>query len=245
MFNLLKVEFYKLKRSKVFYLFIVLMIMQSMFVLIPIKENYLLNKTGQDMFLQSFPLQEFIFNTLIIGAFGYFIGKEFHSGYIKNLIVSGHKRINIVLSKAIVFCIGVAIISFIFPICTFVINSIRNGYGEKYSVEYMFEVSVIMLFVYLAIGSIVTMISFITKNIAITIALFYLIDIINRFGTAMSLRNSTVKYFYYKTVFAIPSICILDKITVFTAGKMLFICLMTTAICTALSIEALKKADMK
>ncbi|MCR3759984.1 ABC transporter permease [Clostridium felsineum] len=245
MYNLLKVEFYKLKHSKFFYILIGLMFLQSLCVLIPLKANYLLKKTGESMFLQAFPLQEFLINTLLIGAFSYFVTKEFQSGYVKNLIASGHRRINIVLSKAIVFCIGVAVISFIFPICTLVINTITNGYGGEYSLVYIFKLSIVMIIMYFAMGSIGILFSFVTKNVGAVIVIFYLMDIANRFGTAMSLNNDTVKYYYSKTIFDIPGRFADGKLSSGTIFELIFICLVTLIVCVTLSTLALRKVDIK
>lgn len=245
MYNLLKVEFYKLKHSKIFYMLCILMIMQSLCVLIPVKENFLRFKSGYDMFLFAIELQEGIYHLFVIGILSYYITNEFYSGNIRNLIASGHKRINIVFAKAIVFCTGVVLVSFIFPVGTLIINTIKNGYGTSFDFIKFIQIIIILIFAYAAMAAIWILISFLTKNVFITIASCYVIDIINRAGMAISLKSKEVDYFYSKTVFSIPRTVGYNKFSFYIDFKMIFMSLITITVCVILSCIFFRKSDVK
>ena len=107
MSNLLKYDFYKLIRSKSFYICTILSLFIS--VLTVYLSGYFYNGTGYNLFKpydSLMGISDGLVSSvlLIIIAIVIFIPSDFSFGTIKNMISSGASRVNIYLSKLIVSC---------------------------------------------------------------------------------------------------------------------------------------------
>lgn len=246
MTNLLRAEFHKLKTSKLFYGLLAFMLIQG--IVGPLIDKRLINKSGKDMLLFIFSNQQYLSLMMMIGVFSYFIGIEFSSGYIKNLISYGHKRVNILMAKSIAFYTGVVVITFPLPIYLAIINTVKNGYGEVFTFSsflFLFRVLLIMMLINTAIASIAVLFTFVSKNTFVTIGLFFLLDFINRMLTALSLRNESIRLFYEKTIFAQTQFAILEDITIFQGVQAAAISLVTILVSTIIGLYFFKRGDIK
>lgn len=246
MLNLLKAEFHKLKTSKILYLLFGLMVIQS--IAVPIYSSNLRIKSGQEMLLLMFPMQQFLSLTIVMGIFSCFITEDFYSGVIKNLISYGHKRRNIVIAKSIAYYTGVIIISFIFPILITIINTVMNGYGEAFTLDSIFlilRVVLLMLLIYTAMASIAVLIAFISRNMVITMVLYMSLDYIMRMCKFFSMKKEAVRVIYEKTIFAQPEIAVLNNITFSQIMQVVAISLGTILFSTIIGIYVFKKVDIK
>ncbi|GKX68308.1 ABC transporter permease [Inconstantimicrobium mannanitabidum] len=248
MLNLIKVEFYKLKRSKSFYGMIILMLLQTLAVYT--LSTHLKGMSGRKVLLDGFANEQFLLGMIIIAVFaGEYIGSEFYTGCIKNMISYGHSRKNIIIAKSIVFYIGVTIIISIYPIITTVINSILYGYGEAFTFQSVINfiiITLLMMLVYVGIASIALAIAFISKNLIIIIGVFMVVDPIVRVAEAMSLRNTTVNAIFSKTIYYQPSIIYrFNEVTIEQKLWTIIIALLTIAICTLISIYSFNRAEIK
>ncbi|MFL0252458.1 ABC transporter permease [Clostridium neuense] len=246
MLNLLKCEFYKLKRSKSFYVLIVLGIIDGIVGIILAPS--LRNDCGKKGMIGMFGGEEFLGQIIFLGIFTIYITNEFKSGYTKNIISYGHKRRDVVLSKSIVFSTAAIIISLILPITVTVIETVMNGYGEIFNFKafaFILRVTLIMMISYVVMASIAVLISFIFRNIIAPMAIFYLLDMANRFASAFSLRSNDVKYLYEKTIFYIPNIAISNVISISQMVQVVFHGLVVIAFSILLSIYIFNKADIK
>ena len=245
MLNLLKVEFYKLKTSKTFKLILVLMVVQS--ILCPILFSK--EMTGKQVLIQVFAAQEFLSLYILIGAFAAcYIGDEFNSGCIKNLIAYGHKRRNIIIAKSISYYFGIAIISLTSPILITTINTIMNGYGEVFtlnSLAFILKVSFLMVLIYIGIGSIAVIISFICRNGIITVVAFILIDTVNRLCRGLVFQKYLSGDIYTRTIFG-QSLFLDTHYVEFSQGfKIIGISIITIVVSTLLSEYFFNKAEIK
>jgi ABC-2 type transport system permease protein len=246
MLNLLKVEFYKLKISKLFWLMVLAGIGQG--IAGPLASDILCTKTGEEMLLYSFNLQQFLFLMPILGAFAYFVGSEFHTGCIKNLISYGHKRRDIIIAKSIAFYVGAAVISFTFPIVITIINTVINGYGRPFNLEALMailRVSFLMLLIYTGIASIAVLLAFLSRNAIFTVGIYICLDTACRVGQALSIRNKFVEATYGKTIFYQANIATLKDMTFSQGAEVTVIALITILASTAIAIVAFSRADVK
>ncbi|MBW9148786.1 ABC transporter permease [Clostridium sp. CM028] len=245
MLNLLKVEFYKLKTSKTFKLILVLMVVQS--ILCPI--TFSKEMTGKQVLLQVFGAQEFIALYMLIGAFAAcYIGDEFSTGCIKNLIACGHKRRDIVIAKSISYYVGIAIISLTSPILITIINTIMNGYGEVFtlnSLAFILELSFLMVLIYIGIGSIAVLISFIARNSIITVGAFILVDTVNRVCRGLIFRKYLIIKILNKTIFGQSLFLDTDYVEFSQGFKIIGISITTIVVSTLLSVYFFNKAEIK
>ena len=244
MLNLLKSEFYKLKTSRIFQLILTLMVIQS--ILCPILFSR--SMTGKEALIQVFAAQEFLVLVMLIGVFAAtYIGDEFNSGCIKNLIAYGHKRRDIVIAKSISYYVGIAIISLTSPILITIINTIINGYGEVFtlnSLAFILEVSSLMALIYIGIGSIAVLISFIFRNVTITVVSFILIDTVNRALRGLVFQKKLSGEIYTRTIFG-QSLFLVDYVEFSQGFEVIGIALTTIIISTLLSVYFFKKAEIK
>ncbi len=245
MFNLLKVEFYKLKTSKTFKLILVLMVLQS--ILCPILFSG--SMTGKQVLLQVFAAQEFLALYILIGAFAaIYIGDEFNTGCIKNLIAYGHKRRNIVIAKSISYYFGIVIISLTSPILITTINTIMNGYGQVFtlnSLAFILKVSFLMALIYIGIGSIAVLISFICRNGIITVVAFILIDTINRAFRGLVFQKYLSGVIYKRTIFGQSLFLDMEYIDFSQGFKIIGVVIITIIVSTLLSVFFFKRAEIK
>lgn len=245
MSNLIKAEFYKLKTSKTFKAILILMLIQSILCHILFSSSM----TGKQVLIQVFAAQEFLSLYIIIGVFAaYYIGDEFSSGCIKNLIAYGHKRQDIVIAKSIAYFVGIAIITLISPILITIINTVMNGYGEIFTLNsfaFILKVSFLMALIYIGIASISVLISFVCRNGIFIAVAFISIDTVNRACRGLVFQKYLSGEIYNKTIFGQSLFLDKDYIEFSQGFKIIGIALITIVVSTLLSVYFFKKAEIK
>ncbi|MFT5873126.1 MAG: ABC-2 type transport system permease protein [Clostridium sp.] len=247
MLNLIKVEFYKLKNSKLFYFIIFVNLLQSILIYIFSENLRIMN--GKNSLLYIFNIQSSLALMILMGIFASdYIVAEFTSGCIKNFISYGHKRISIFTAKSIVYYVGVVIISFIPPLLMTGINTVSNGYGESitvYSLLFLVGLMLLMLLIYVAIGSISVLIAFISRNISVTMSLIISLDLINRIFMVLAIQKPELMSICKKSIFVQPSIVTSNNIIASEVLHAVIISIITIFITATIGIYAFKKADIR
>lgn len=252
MSNLLKAEFHKLKRSKMLCLSIFLGFME--FVLIYVTLGDLRGEAGRATFIYIFNLQSSVGLILLMGIFiSDFVVKEFTSGYIKNLISYGYRRIEIFISKSAACFVGTLFITFVPPIVIGVINTILNGYGEKFdfnSVFFIIRTFFLILIIQVAIASIEIFIAFISRNINVTVIIIVAMDFFNRILNFVAFQKYSFisfydKYISDKNILNLTECIISDKVTEIQIFQSIFVAVLTLAFFMAIGNYAFKNLDIK
>ncbi|AEB75270.1 ABC transporter permease [Clostridium botulinum] len=249
MFNLLKVEIYKLKTSKTLLGILLICLLQS--ILCPMLFSKTL--TGKIVLIRVLGTQLFLGWFVLIAVFiAIYIGDEFSSscssGYIKNLISYGHRRYKIVISKFISGYLGIIIISLVTPILVTIINTFMCGYGENFtftSLVFVLRVIILMTFIYIGIGSIGIVMLFISRNGIFAEVAFVMVDILNRVSMIFAMRNTFINKIYSNTIFGQVSTALSYNITLLQGIRVIVISLITIVISICLSIYFFNKADIK
>lgn len=245
--NLIKNEFYKLRRSKLFYFSIILALLQN--VVIYAFSEHLKIAGGKETLTYMLFIQGSLALDIIIGAFAAdFIVSEFYYGYIKNLIAYGHKRILIFISKTIAFETATIIISFICPIAMTIINTARNGYGEVFtysSLVSLIGLLLLMMLIQIAVGSIYVLAAFASRNTYITVAIVIGVDFINRVLNVIFVRNKSIEWIIDKLILSQPGIISSDKVAALDYIQAAAVAVITILICVSAGIYAFNKADIK
>ncbi|GCD08796.1 ABC transporter permease [Clostridium tagluense] len=246
MLNLIKVEFYKLKTSKLFYFIIFVNLLQA--VVIYIFSDNLRVMNGKKSLAFIFNMQSSLALIILIGIFASdYIVTEFTSGCIKNTISYGHKRISIFTAKSIAYYVGIVIISFIPPLLMTGINTVINGYGESITVNsllFVVGLFLLMLLIYAAIGSINVLIAFTSRNLIVTMALIVSLDFINRIFMILAIQKPALMSICKKSIFVQPSIVASNSLTSWSALQAAIISIITICIATTIGGYAFKKADI-
>ncbi|GAA0737391.1 ABC transporter permease [Clostridium oceanicum] len=250
MFNLLKVEFHKLKTYKIFYFLILLTILQA--VSMVTLSDLFRRECGQDVLVRTLLAQQGLSIIIFSGIFiGDYIVREFTSGYIKNLIIYGHKRAHIVISKFITCSLGLVIIGFTCPIIVCVRNTFINGYGTEFNlVSFLFLIRlfILMFFVYSVLAAIAVLIAFLFRNSeSFVISMVFVLDFINRIINFFSIRNRSmlVSKIYSKSISSKMFEALKNKVPLTDLVSIIFYCLVIIIIFMSLSIYVFKRADIK
>lgn len=247
MSNLLKIEFYKLRKSKLFYFFIFLSLLQA-FAIYFLSQK-LKVEGGKEALMYMLFMQSSLASNIIGGVFAAdYIATEFTSGYIKNLISYGHKRSHIFLSKSISYYVSILAFNFIPPLVVFLIATIKRGYGEVFTFGAFLSLLGMLLFTAIAQGAIAStniLIAFITKNMNLTIGIVIGMDFAYRIISFMSVRNSSIKWIYEKFAVSQPYVIAAKQSGINEVLQILAISLLTIALCIVISNHIFNKSDIK
>lgn len=173
MLNLIKLEFYKLRKQRIFKVLLLAVIAISAFsafaeIRNSAADNLLMS--GKTSYANAF---KDIFMIFISGIFaGFYIGSDFSNKTIQSQLSQGHSRLNIVISKAIVFFIGTSIIMLLYPMTACIINTIKFGWGEPFtitSILYILRVAVLGILLNIGTTSISVLFGFWCRDIPKTI----------------------------------------------------------------------------
>ncbi|GEC87768.1 ABC transporter permease [Brevibacillus brevis] len=189
MYNLIKSEWYKLRKDRSFRTLAMIMVELSIFW--PLYWHFDNRLDGDPLFtgLESFQ-RALSGNTLIIKVSlcilaGFFISSEYSTGVMKNMATSGNSRMKIFTAKLCVYSWGVILLSLLFPVFNMVISTILSGFGAIDNQSAALLVLRSMLFTILFSASFASVaalfaITFTTsgKTISTSIIFFLSIDVI-------------------------------------------------------------------
>lgn len=247
MLNLLEAELRKLKTSKVFYLIILLNLLQIA-IIYPFSESFKITN-GINSLTWMFSMQTSLATDLLIGIFASdFIVTEFSSGYVRNLIFYGHKRTDIFASKIIAFYIGVIIINSIAPFTIGAINTAVNGYGQAFSfgsAMFLIGIFLVMSLIGIAIGSIGVLAAFASRSANITICIIVAVDFTYRILNIISLHNPVLERIYNVILFSQPGIILMNHAGIPEILRAIAVSIVTLFLMTSLSVYIFKKADIR
>lgn len=258
MSNLLKYDFYKLIRSKSFYICAVISVLLSGLGVYLFAWDY--NNLGYNMFKPYDSLMGIAdglasVSLLIIIAISIFIPSDFSFGTIKNMISAGASRVNIYLSKLVVSCAIAFSYIVINIICCGIVGACMGEVGEYTRDTYLtlLKMCGYSLLVQLALVSLCVMIGFLIRKKSIVITVVILINTVgvgiigpiidfyvNRIPSVKDF--SLVKYFpgsYLNVGMSIDSMPKNDLIT------SLIVCGVYIVVCTVIGMIVFKKVDIE
>lgn len=172
MSNLLRGEFYKLRKSKYFIVMIFLSLVASFFLMNGFDSNVqrlrgVHPELVNGMYSINYAFEGILFTSYIFALFaGEFIAKDLKNNMSKTFTY-GYERSKVILSKLIVFIISSLFLELIYTTILVIYASISYGFCEalNYStILYLIRVVVIGIMYNVATISIVAMIAVITKS---------------------------------------------------------------------------------
>ncbi|WP_061320967.1 ABC transporter permease [Clostridium botulinum] len=172
MSNLIRGEFYKLRKSKYFIGIILLTLLASYFLISNFDSNVTSARSSHPELAVGIFSIEYAFEWILLTSFifslfaGEFIAKDLKNNMSKSFIY-GYKRSKVILSKLIVFIISFLFLKLIYTTILTIYASINYGFCEalNYStILYLIRVVAIGIMYNVATISIVAMIAIITKN---------------------------------------------------------------------------------
>jgi len=172
MSNLIRGEFYKLRKSKYFIGMIFLALVASFFMMI-VFDSDAQNLRGthpeliNGMYSLEYAFQYIIYTGFIFALFaGEFIAKDLKNNMSKSFIY-GYKRSEVILSKLIVFIIFSLFLELIYTTILVIYASVSYGFCEALNyntILFLIRIIVIGIMYNVATISIVAMIAIVTKN---------------------------------------------------------------------------------
>ena len=150
MLNILKSDFYKLKKSRAFWIFVALSLIAGAVVVVAfhteLQHDLAINNPGDHDYVQALAtsklasavwgLDQFLsmnFNTLIVGVFiSIFVTSEFVYGTMKNALSRGADRVKVFCSKLVVCGTAAVIMQVLFIAGLFVAGTLVWGFDPNH-----------------------------------------------------------------------------------------------------------------
>lgn len=171
MSNLIRGEFYKLRKSKYYIGMILLSILASFFLII-VWDKYAQQAVHHDLvngtYSISYAFQFILYSSFLFALFGgEFIAKDFNDSNISKSFSYGYRRSQVILSKLIVFIITSLFLEIIYTTILVIYSSLNYGFCEVLNLStilYLIRVIVIGIMYSAATICIIAMIAIITKS---------------------------------------------------------------------------------
>lgn len=152
MYNIICMEFYKLKRLKSFKIMLLALLSISLFFCLSLVYQGK-NTNGMVGFTDAIWDNGLMMIFCSIFA-GLFIGSDFTNKTINMQVSSGQKRDNVLIGKSVVFFVASSLIILIYPIMSAIIDTIYMGWGSPFTIDTVFYIlRVVFLSVILSIGT--------------------------------------------------------------------------------------------
>ncbi|WP_407272725.1 ABC transporter permease [Radiobacillus sp. PE A8.2] len=180
--NLLKTEWYKLKKDRSFrFLTWMLIAISVLFPLIEFDNGASGLPAVKDYYQESILGPHANIVKLIPSILaGFFITSEYSMGTMKSIVSSGKSRLRIYSAKLIVFSIGAVIISMILPIMMTGVSAIYFGFDNLPEMTYYFQTTGLIILYVAAFASIMTIFSILFtdsgKTIGFLLMFFIFVD---------------------------------------------------------------------
>jgi len=162
MYNQIKVEIYKLRNSKFFYVSIIGFLTMSVMIFHANVFRDGLDITGYEAFIYSISDTSLLFITSLFVS--YFIGNDFANRTIDNEIRIGYSRISVILSRVIVALPFTALLYLFYSVPRAVLTGLVNGFGEEMAVQDVLIRIVLFTFQIMAVTSFTALIMFWCKK---------------------------------------------------------------------------------
>lgn len=243
MFNLLKCELYKLRHSTGFMVMIILSALFGTILALSFSFAEVIsggvNLSGYEAFYTMFgDLRTFML--IFVGVFsGIFIGEDFSFRAFQAEIALGNSRLKVLLSKTIVYMLGILLMIIIWQVFVVTIVSVVNGFGEIASmvlIANMVRASLMFAFHICACSMICVFTSVLLKNKAAILAVNFLILIfVDGIFQGISMISDKGMEIYMKTpflqalIFSSPEVNLIDTVYSLIIGLVIIIGLFLTS----------------
>lgn len=199
MFNLLKVEFYKLKKFQIGYIAVLFMAVMGYLFGDNRMGGKVFEMTDNTAIAFSYVVSDTSFVFLIAIVTALFMGKDFSNRTICNEIKLGHSRFYILFSRTVMVCIFAVLLHVIYIVSTIFGFSVVRGFDTSLfrTENALWLLTVLIQLV--AITSGVVLISFTAKKVseAIVLSALYSLICCNILRNFVSAKIYTMSCFYF------------------------------------------------
>ncbi|MEC0211782.1 ABC transporter permease [Paenibacillus ehimensis] len=210
MYNLVKSEWYKLRKNPSFRILTMIIVAMSIFWPFFWYFDNLLDgdppMTGIESFLGALEGNAYIMRVSLCILAGFFISNDFSTGVMKSMASSGHSRKTIFTAKLTVYACGMMIVSLLFPVFNVVLSTLLSGFGELDQgavIEFVFRSLALTLLYSAAFASIAALFAVILtdsgKTITVTLIFFLVVDSLSAIiGSYHSVIGTVYGYTVFK-----------------------------------------------
>lgn len=199
MFNLLKVEFYKLKKFQIGYIAVLFMAVMGYLYGDNRMGGKVFEMTDNTAIAFSYVVSDTSFVFLIAIVTALFMGKDFSNRTICNEIKLGHSRFYILFSRTVMVCIFAVLLHLIYIVSTILGFSVVRGFDTSlFRTENALWLLTVLIQL-MAITSGVVLISFTAKKVseAIVLSALYSLICCNILRNFVSAKIYTMSCFYF------------------------------------------------
>lgn len=246
--NLMKTEWYKLRKDRIFWVLTLLLIAVS--IVMPLEKVGRSINMGENEFYIGYALSiniEIVVRTVPCILAGFFISSEYSMGTMKSMVSSGNSRVRIYFAKLVMFSIGTIVISLILPIFMTGAGAIFLGASALPTGTYFLQTIGLIALYAASFASIMTFFAAIFtdsgKTIGFLIFFFVLLDtILEMIAGKISFLQIFVDWSVTSLLFNVYNINILDSGEVF---KLVAAPIVTLIVFTILGCIVFKKKEIK
>lgn len=253
MYNLIRAEFFKLRKNRSFWTLLIAFAAVSLAY--PLLYYFDHQSSGEPQFTGAQFLTTFIASNAYSIKFGvavlagFFICNEYATGIMKTIASSGNTRGRLYAAKLIGFALGAMLVSLVFPIVSTVEVTFLSGFGHlpaessEFFIPRVLGLTLLYTAAYAAIGALFAVILTDSgKTIGVSIIFFLMIDIVLAgIGSKVEFFGKLYDYSIFKLVGDIskPSIDSGDW------PALLLVPLLTIVLCAMLGIFVFRRKDIK
>ncbi|WP_152395546.1 ABC transporter permease [Paenibacillus guangzhouensis] len=253
MYNLIRVEFFKLRKNRSFWtLLIALSVLSLAYPLLYYFDHRSSGEpqyTGAEFLLSFLSSNAYVIKFGVAVLAGFFISNEYATGVMKTIASSGNTRGRLYAAKLTVFAIGAMAISLVFPIVSTVEVTLLSGFGqlpEGSGAIFLLRVLGLTLLytaAYAAIGALITAIFTDSgKTIGFSMIFFLMIDVIlANVGYKVDFVNTLYKYSIFKLIGDIGRLTIENG----DWPALLIVPILTIGVSAILGILIFRRKDIK
>jgi len=253
MYNLIRAEFFKLRKNRSFWTLLIAFAVVSLAY--PLLYYFDHQSSGEPQFTGAQFLSTFIASNAYAIKFGvavlagFFISNEYATGIMKTIASSGNTRGRLYAAKLFGFVAGAMLVSLVFPIVSTVEVTFLSGFGHLpadssvFFIPRVLGLTLLYTAAYAAIGAMFAVILTDSgKTIGVSIIFFLMIDIVLAgIGSKVEFFAKLYDYSIFKLVGDIskPSIDSGDW------PALLLVPLLTIVLCAVLGILVFRRKDIK
>ncbi|MGG1638358.1 ABC transporter permease [Paenibacillus sp. NRS-1760] len=253
MYNLIRVEFFKLRKNRSFWTLLIALALISLAY--PLLYYFDHRSNGETQFTGAEFLVTFISSNVYAIKFGvavlagFFICNEYSTGIMKTIASSGNTRGRLYAAKLTVFAVGAMLISLVFPIVSTVEVTLLSSFGhlpEGTTILFIpraLGLTLLYTAAYAAIGALFTVILTDSgKTIGITMIFFLVIDIVLAgIGSKVEFFGMLYDYSIFKLVGQIGE----PRIDSGDLPTLLLVPLLTIGLSAIIGIFVFRRKDIK
>ncbi|WP_410768371.1 ABC transporter permease [Fontibacillus sp. BL9] len=253
MYNLIRVEFFKLRKNRSFWTLLIALSVLSLAY--PLLYYFDHRSSGEPQFMGVEFLFTFISSNAYVIKFGvavlagFFISNEYSTGVMKTIASSGNTRGRLFAAKLIVFAVGAMAISLVFPIVSTVEVTLLSGFGHlpdgitALFIPRALGLTLLYTAAYAAIGALFTVILTDSgKTIGFSMIFFLMIDMVL---AGIGSKISFVATLYDYSIFKLMGDIVKPSIDSGDLPALLLVPLLTIVVSGMLGILVFRRKEIK